>query len=131
MKKKIVLHQKVVPKIYVLSKKSPHSLNLTINLRPMSGNVPAPLPFRLIPTAPDTPFPDPNMRRQTAHRKLSERQYPSTAGNCNSSHVSIPLTSSIILLYKLAAFTRIDSVFFSQVNPCKGKHPVTMSLAEC
>ena len=37
----------------------------------------------------------------------------------------------LYLLYKSAAFTRIDSVFFSQVNPCKGKHPVTMSLAEC
>ena len=31
-----------------------------------------------------------------AHQKLLERQYPSTAGNCNSSHVSIPLTSSFI-----------------------------------
>ena len=97
----------------------------------MSGNVPAPLPPRLIPTMPDTPFPDPDMRHQTAHQKLSERQYPSTVGNCNSSHISIPLMSSSILLYKSAAFTRIDSVFFSQVSPCKGKHPVTMLLAEC
>ena len=32
---------------------------------PLSGNVPAPLPFRLIPTTPDTPFPNPDMRRQT------------------------------------------------------------------
>ena len=31
----------------------------------MSGNVPALLPFRLIPTTPDTPFPNPDMRRQT------------------------------------------------------------------
>ena len=29
----------------------------------VSGNVPAPLPFQLIPTMPDMPFPDPNMRR--------------------------------------------------------------------
>ena len=69
--------------------------SLCLVWRWVSGNVPAPLPFRLIPTTPDTPFPDPAMRCQTAHRKLSERQYPSTAGNCNSSHVSIPLMSSL------------------------------------
>ena len=50
----------------------------------VSGNVPAPLSFQLIPTMPDTPFPNPDMRRQTAHRKLLERQYPSTAGYCTS-----------------------------------------------
>ena len=57
---------------------------------------PTPLPFRLILTTPNMPFPNPDMRRQTAHRKLLEQQYPSTAGNCNSSHVSIPLMSSFI-----------------------------------
>ena len=62
----------------------------------MSGNVPAPPSFRLILTTPDTPFPDPYMRHQMAHRKLLEQQYPSTMGNCNSSHVSIPLMSSFI-----------------------------------
>ena len=62
----------------------------------VSGNVPALLPFRPIPTTPDTPFPDPDMRRQTAHRKLLEWQYPSTMGNCNSSHISILLMSSFI-----------------------------------
>ena len=40
-----------------------------------------------IPTNPDHAqhtFPDPNMRHETAHRKLLERQYLSTAGNCTS-----------------------------------------------
>ena len=50
----------------------------------LSGNVPALPPFRLILTMPDTPFPNPDMRRQTAHRKLLEQQYLSTVGNCTS-----------------------------------------------
>ena len=59
------------------------SYGLGLHLR-LSGNVPAPLPFRLIPTRPDTPFPDPDMRCQMAHRKLLEQQYPSTTRNCTS-----------------------------------------------
>ena len=62
--------------------------------RLVSGNVPALTSFWLLPTTPDVSFPDPDMRQWMVHWKLSEWQYPSTMGNCNSSHISILLMLS-------------------------------------
>ena len=59
------------------------------------------------------------MKAELGHSLTSTqalRETVSVVGKCNSSHVPIPLMSSFHLLYKSASFTRIDSVFFSQVK---------------